>query len=412
MVHGIRANYEPDSHPSHAIKTHLREIIGNIEVDGGLIKNRFGMLYNIDPRFYYIHHPSTIIVTLYIFKKIFGESFMFLLPLFVSLSIVVSIYYFISKSTNIFVGFWCAFLTGMHPLFLGYSLFFAHDPMTLLLTLLVIMGVSRSALESNLGKSRIILLLILAMMYDWLGYFVSLYVFLYYFVIKRRMKWDRLSLILFLLPFTVFALFLLHIKILTGSFNFEHLVRVFIGRISNAGERAADGVVINAIPDYKNCFEFLIFFKGYLKEYFFDLPFLIVHPYDFRRWFFLAGGFILLLFSIFNVPGVNKLLHKEIRIFLSMMFFTMFSYLLVFNSFTYYHNFSLLNVVPFFAVSAVLLIYIVIYGISHIFVKVAKIKSEMFTNLPACLAFNGFMFYYAIMVFKLCSRIIPVRIRW
>ncbi|KPK96600.1 MAG: hypothetical protein AMJ95_13305 [Omnitrophica WOR_2 bacterium SM23_72] len=370
------------------------------------------MLYTIEPRSYYIHHPATIIVTLYIFKKIFGESLVFLLPLFVSLGIVVSIYYFISKSTNIFVGFWCAFLTGMHPLFLGYSLFFGHDPITLLLTLLAIMVVSRSTLESNLSKSMLILLLILAMMFDWLGYFASLYVFLYYFVIKRRLKRDRLSLILFLLPFLMFALHLLHIKILTGSFNFEHLVRVFIGRISNAGERGADGVAINVIPDYKNFFEFLIFFKGYLKEYFFDLPFLIEYPYDFRRWFFLAGGIILLVFSIFNVPGVNKLLHKELRIFLSIMFFTVFSYLFVFNSFTYFHNFSLLNVVPFFAVSGVLLIYIVFYGFSYIFARVARIKSGMFTNLFAGLAFNGFMFYYAIALFKLCSRIIPFRIRW
>lgn len=369
-----------DNHQSGLKVTYLG-IVDNINRNGGLIKSKFGMVLDVRSRHYvhyYTHHPPLFIVSLYLFEKIFGKELTYVFPLLISLSIILNIYFLISKYSNPFVGFWSAFLVGMHPIFTRYSVFYNFDPLVLLLNIIVLVLMSQIFFENNFKRVILILCLVLSMLADWPGYIACLYVCLCYFLIKKKNKWNRFSLTLLLLPFIMFAIFLFHTKILTGSFNGGNMYGTFIGRISNKGEIGYGGEFNGDVPDYKNYFEFLIWFKNNLFDNFSRLS--------------LIGTCIFLVLIMLNLRNIKKIFKTEIRIFLIGLCFVGFLYLLIFNSFTYYHDFALLHIIPIFAISTVLLIYYLSHVLWYEILNKVQIESNIQRDLFACLTFNILLF--------------------
>lgn len=387
MVKGNQENFTIPSH-QHNGKCFHQGIVNNIENSGGLIKNKFGMLAanGSENKIYYTHHPALFTTALYIFIKIFGENFANLFPLLISLCIIASIYFFIAKFINPFVAFWSSFLIGIHPIFLQYSVFFNYEPLILLLIIFVLIVISRRATKNKFNNLMVVFLLILSMLTDWPGYFLCLYSFLYYHLIKKKMKWNKFSFLLFFLPFIMFMMFLFHNRALTGAFNGGNLYRTFIGRISNVGETDLHGALTKNVPEYKNYLEFLVWFKNVIIENF---------PAG-----FLVSSFLLAILFIFGTLKIKKIIKKEIRILLFGICFVGFSYTLIFNSFTYYHDYSLLHIIPFFTIATVLLTYLIANYLWDIFSDISKTESAMFKNLFINLIFNGFWLFYLFLSFR------------
>jgi hypothetical protein len=160
----------------------------------------------------------------------------------------------------------------------------------------------------------------------------------------------------------MFAVFLIHTKIVTGSFNGGNLWETFVGRVSNAGQIGPFGNFSGYIPGYANYSDFLCLFRNMLVENF--------------SGFFISACSIFTAIIIFNIFNARKLLKKEIIVFLTGIYFTGFLYLLIFNSFTYYHEYSLLYIIPCFTISTVLLIYLLFSLFADAIFNKLKIRAE------------------------------------
>lgn len=324
-----------------------RVVVGNIAQNNGLVASKFGMLLRLpkDGEYYYTHHPTLYSVLLYGVYSVIGKYSFFLLPLLTSLGIVLCLYVVIANAHTPAVGFWSAMLLAVHPLFLRYSFFINYDPLTLLLVLLAVgIFVWRILDRAKPSWFALYAVLIVSMLVDWPGYFLTYCILAYYAIVKRSMRLDIHCYILLLLPIGMFLGFLAHNVWLTGSINGGNLLRTFVGRVSNAGEVDFFGGIRPNKPPYETYGDFLIFLIRNLFRYG-TWPYVI---------FGLSGALI----------GRHGGSSSRVRLFSGLVFIIGISFLLVFNSFAFYHDFSLLQVLPAFAVMTAVLFFEVVRRIS------------------------------------------------
>ncbi|MFZ5534681.1 MAG: hypothetical protein ACOY3M_00825 [Patescibacteria group bacterium] len=346
IFRGYPETTTPQSHQRELGIFH-RVVVGNIAQNNGLVASKFGMLLRLpkDGEYYYTHHPTLYTVLLYSVYSVIGKYAFFLMPFFTSLGIILCLYVVIAKASTLPVGFWSAMLLTIHPLFLRYSLFINYDPLTLLLAILALgIFVWRVLDREKPSWLPLYAVLIVSMLVDWPGYFLTYCILAYYAIIKRSMRLDTHCYILFFLPIGMFLGFLAHNVWLTGSINGGNLLRTFIGRVSNAGEVDFFGGIRPNKPPYATYGDFLLFLIHNLFRHG-TMPYVISG---------LAGALI----------GRRSSHSSRIRLFSGLVFIIGISFLLVFNSFAFYHDFSLLQVLPAFTVMTAVLFFEVVRWIS------------------------------------------------
>lgn len=343
----VNVNYFDNDKDKHQIWLNQFQltIVNNIRETGGLLKNKLGMPFSVreTETIYWIHHPPLLTITLYAFTYLLGDRSFYILPLAISLSLLSIIFTFISYNSNPLIGFWSAFLIGIHRIFTKYSLFLNYEPVNNLLNILIV-AITVSSSVKREQKLLLVVLLILNMLFDWVGYFAAIFVFIYYFFVTKKGKKDQFALALLGLPFVMFALFFLHIYVVTGSFNDAHLVKTFLGRSLNTGEINEVGYNTGQWADYSTFWGMLVAYKNILFKH-------IPVPY-------LSSGILFLLFFLLLRGVLNQFINQKIIHFVLGLFFIGFSYTLVFNVTTFHHDFIMLFLIPPFVISFVMIIYL------------------------------------------------------
>ena len=339
LRYGLPATRIPKSH-QHELGYFHRVITGNIYSNGGMLQSKFGMLLRLSRdggEYYYTHHPTLYTVILYGAFMSMGSYAFIVLPLVVSIGVIVLTYAVVARAYSVTVGFWAAILLAVHPLFLRYSLFVNYDPLTLFLAVFANALFVWGILERDRPMWRMLYgTLIVAMLVDWPGYVLTYAIAGCYLWKVRKLKPDRHVFALGLLPVVMFLLFLGHNVWQTGSLNGGNLFRTFLGRVSNVGEVDFFGNLRSVRPGYANYGEFLTFLGTNMTRHI-------------RPFYILAA-----------IAGLVTLKNWRIRLFSLLQFFVGIAFLLVFNSFAYDHDFSLLQVLPVFAVLSALSMHTVI----------------------------------------------------
>ena len=323
----------------------------------GVFATKFGSVLNQDfvtpQEFqYFTHYTPVFPLLLALAFKIFGvfEASARSLSILFSLFTLVLIYILGTKIFERGIGLTAAAFASVMPIFIYFGKMPVHDVLVLpmiLLTIIAYYDYLKSPKTGNL--IRLLLALALAQFIHWAAYFLSIILFIHWLSFYKSK--DRLKAFIFpLISLGLFLLHLFHVYILTGSFFGGGLREIALGRLNINSEGSRISLKLLVFQEFH-----------WINAYF---PKIIL---------VLSLLFILYFLRNFRTLKQNISLQMMLIVFLAGI-----AYETIFINVTYYHDYVLIYLVPFIALSAA-------WAISYIGEKF-KLKSKIFILLVILIA--------------------------
>lgn len=308
----------------------------------GFIKTKFGQVRIADEstllpngtNLYFTHYPPPLPVLIAISFRVLGESEVSarIVPIISSILMLIFIFNISKKISNLYIGLLAVIFTIVIPIFYYFGKLPVHETVLPSFTLGSVYFFL-NYIESKRIKDYLLVTFFLgvSLLISWPGYYIVPQFVLYslIFVKDREIK----KKILLLIPFSIifFILYLIHLKILTGSFFGGGLLDVFIFRANPYQSANIYGFTLVKFITTEIRY-FIIYFTKILL--FFSLIWLISFFYRLKK------------------GTMNRL--EAILFFLLLYGIT---HLLLFSNMAFIHDYMIYYTLPFITISSSLVIY-------------------------------------------------------
>ena len=322
----------------------------------GLLKTKLGVVTNVNPLpnetlGFYTHHPILMPLLLAGSIKIFGitDWAIRLVPVISATVLIYFLFKLVQRFWDTRAALLSIFFLVVSPMLLYYSKIPIHETVVL-----GFLGLTFWAYFTK--RYRLIIIgLVLSQLTSWAGYYLSLYLPLHALIFKLKFSRRRL-LALFLLAPLMFVLHNLHSYWLTG--NFQSLLTAFLFRVNAASEAQ-------------------IFGFTYAK--FVTLQ---------ARWIVIYFTRIVSLLSLIWLIGLIIRLCRRRPVtlpdsFLLLLLIFGFTHNAIFRQQAFIHDYTLIYALPFFAVSAAVVLSKLKVNTLILLVILAIVATERFSYIKA-----------------------------
>lgn len=311
----------------------------------GFIKTKFGQVRIADEglplpndtNLYFTHYPPLLPVLIALSFRIFGESEVSarLIPIVSSTLMLIFVFAICKKISNIYVGLIAVIFTIIIPIFYYFGKLPVHETVLPAFILgSVYFFLNYIEFKKIKDYLLVIILLGISLFISWPGYYIIPQFVLYSFIFVKDKEIRKK--ILLLIPFSIliFILYLIHLKILTGSFFGGGLFDVFLFRANPYQSANIYGFTLVKFVSTEFRY-FIIYFTKFLLL--FSLIWLI---------------------SFFYRLKIGMMNHLEAILFFLFLFGI--THLLLFSNMAFIHDYMIYYALPFITISSSLVIYKII----------------------------------------------------
>ena len=298
----------------------------------GLIETKFGSVMNYDivspPEFrYFTHYPPLLPILIFTSFKIFGihEWSARIVPAIFSLGTISLVYLMGRKFFDQRTAVLAAAFASVVPIMIYFGKMPVQEVLVIapvLLSILFYFNFFEKSTKSNLLK--LLVSLAISHLINWPGYYVTPLFFFHYLILKKNKNKLKIALIFPLFSLLMFSIHIIHLTWLTGKPFGGGIIEALIYRL-NLSEKPQDYTTFN----------FLRLQMRLLAIYFTRLVLLFS---------------TVTIFWIADQIKKNKLT-KAVQLLIILAIFGM-THNLVFRNMAYIHDYMIIYLLPFFALSA------------------------------------------------------------
>lgn len=279
------------------------------------------------------HYPPFLQIFLGASFAIFGvtEWAARLVPLITSLGMIVFLFKLTEELWNQRVAILASIFLIFTPMFLYFGKMPVHEIVSPMFILLSLYYYHRWLKKGTMRNYFVVVLgIILGELTSWTAYYLPPLLIVHAYFFKKK-SWRRIF-ILLPLSFLMFGLHLLRVKLSTGSFVSSDLLQIFLFRLNLGSEAANYGFTYQ---------EFLIGQARWLVVYFTRVVVIL--------------SFFWLLKTLYLFLKKKKIVLRDSFVLILLVFG--FSHNLIFRNAAFIHDYLLYYALPFFSLSASLMLY-------------------------------------------------------